>query len=325
MDTTEAIIIRNQGDGIAAQYDRAARKILMLKHVIARILKGIVPQFADLSPEEIVKHHIIADSIASGSPVSLYEDNATISGEDPRTNENDLPENVFDVKFRARIREGYEARCFLHIDLEGQLDFEPGYCLAKRANYHLARLLSTQIDRIGKNGDGYNKLSKVLSIWICFNPPEETGNSITRMKMVQSSTIGNFSFPEDTVDLQEAVYVLLGNENDDAVKDNDFLRFVDILFSGELSADERISKLGEMGFPVEEDEFEKEVREMAGYALTYNDTWGAKKRKEGDILGQLKTLWNYVHNTGDSPEQGKVLLGISDEVFAQFDPNIKPE
>ncbi len=93
----------------------------------------------------------------------------------------------------------------------------------------------------------------------------------------------------------------------------------------ECAADERISKLGEMGFPVEEDEFEKEVREMAGYALTYNDTWGAKKRKEGDILGQLKTLWNYVHNTGESPEKGKVLLGISDEVFAQFDPNIKPE
>ena len=139
--TTEAMIIRNCGDYAAIQLDKKSRKILMMKQVIARILRGTIPQFSKMSPDEIIKEHINVESIKECEPVSQYED-VSIVGEDPHVNEEGLPENIFDVKFTVRLTEGEEAKCFLRIDLEGQLDFKPGYSLAKRANYHMARQLS---------------------------------------------------------------------------------------------------------------------------------------------------------------------------------------
>ena len=54
----------------------------------------------------------------------------------------------------------------LHVDIEPQKTYRPGYPVEKRGIYYLARQLSAQLSLVTDNTD-YDGLEKCYSIWIC--------------------------------------------------------------------------------------------------------------------------------------------------------------
>lgn len=73
------------------------------------------------------------------------------------------------------------------VNLEAQLDPNPGYPLNARATYYLGRSIS---DQKAEMGNDYSRLSKVYSIWFVMNPPKELSNSVIRYKMEGSYNEG---------------------------------------------------------------------------------------------------------------------------------------
>lgn len=65
----------------------------------------------------------------------------------------------------------------LFFDLEMQRESQPGYPMPKRGIYYCCRLISRQIENLGK--ESYNQLKPVYSVWILINDiPEEMQNTV---------------------------------------------------------------------------------------------------------------------------------------------------
>lgn len=54
----------------------------------------------------------------------------------------------------------------LHVDVEPQKSYQPGYPIEKRGLYYLARSLSSQLSLVTEATD-YGQLEKCYGIWIC--------------------------------------------------------------------------------------------------------------------------------------------------------------
>ena len=94
----------------------------------------------------------------------------------------------YDIMFRAILPQGQE-KIELIINIEAQKDFYPGYPLIKRGIYYGCRMISSQYGTIFTNSH-YEKIQKVYSIWICFNPPEKRKNSINIYSVKEKSVVG---------------------------------------------------------------------------------------------------------------------------------------
>ena len=115
-----------------------------------------------------------------------------------------------DVVYDVRIPGDREVKVI--VNLEAQLDPNPGYPLEARAMYYLGRAISDQKAEIGHD---YSKLSKVYSIWLVMDPQKETVNTIVRHKMIGSYDVG-FESPARIrpCDYAEVVMVHLGKLGD---------------------------------------------------------------------------------------------------------------
>ena len=126
------------------------------------------------------------------------------------------------------------------VNLEAQLDPEPGYLLEARAMYYLGRAINDQKAEIGRD---YSKLSKVYSIWLVMDPQRDMSNTITRYRMVGSydegfsSTVGI-----RPCDYAEVIMVNLGKLGD---KELTTLGLLNIVFSKNIGKEERIRRLEE--------------------------------------------------------------------------------
>lgn len=257
-----------------AKSDQAVKRVLALTEVTARILKWTIPQFADKDVETIIRDHIEGE-LETSAPVSAFQPPKTkkkskrikqLNTESSEPNEADIR---FNVKCRVRLSEGTTADCFLVVDMEGQGDSSPGYSLGRRAIYYLSRLISEQLPVIGQDTK-YDALSKVLSIWICFNPPEKHTNSMTKLKIVQIPMVGDSQFETSEVDMMEALFILLGPDDSDGK--TELIEFLNILFSTKLDAHEKLTMLHEkFDFPIKDDiteevsEMTKSVKEAYGF------------------------------------------------------------
>ena len=128
------------------------------------------------------------------------------------------------------LTEGELAECYFYVNFEPHGKFYVGYPLSKRGTYYCCRMISTQLGpNEGRNA--YGKISKVYSIWICFNPPRKHENSITRISMRQEQLLGNYAFAEKDYDLIEQQYLMLG----DSETEDELLKFFKCVVSQEVS------------------------------------------------------------------------------------------
>ncbi len=129
--------------------DHASKELYKNKEVLAVILKGVAREFEGYHYKEIMGF-IEGDSITTDEDVSLGRTNTRIIGDDKEYGALNEKLALFDTKFRVVNPElsGGEVIVNLHVDVEAQKTYRPGYSIEKRGIYYLARELSSQLSLV---------------------------------------------------------------------------------------------------------------------------------------------------------------------------------
>ena len=224
MDTALARDIDYSEDKI--RYDAACRNVLADKHILAWILKGTLTEYKNSTIEEIIK---CIEPPEVGS-VRVEDTNAPervvgISDSDKNLFEGEI---FYDVRFSVSTKDTLSN---LIINIEEQNDFYPGYPILKRATYYCGRMISAQNGTIF-SGQDYGKLRKVVSIWICPNPPKKQEYTILRYATKEEQVIGESKRPVSEYDLTSIILISLGSPEER--KENDVLKLLSVLLSTEI-------------------------------------------------------------------------------------------
>ena len=222
-----------------ARYDKACKRLLAEKIILAWILKSCVEEFQDCDVNEIAARYIVGTPQVGVVPVDPDESNQIPEGEIAGTGVEDATATegavTYDVRFVASAPvSGKWIRLILNI--EAQNDFYPGYPLIKRGIYYCSRMISAQCGTEFINAD-YEKIKKVYSIWLCMNPPMSRKNTITNYCITEDNLVGRVKERKEYYDLMSAVMVCLGEESDR--EQGGILKLLNILFSTESKAREK--------------------------------------------------------------------------------------
>ena len=222
-----------------ARYDKACKRLLAEKIILAWILKSCVEEFQDCDVNDIAARYIVGTPQVGVVPVDPDESNQIPEGEVAGTGVEDATATegavTYDVRFVASAPvSGKWIRLILNI--EAQNDFYPGYPLIKRGIYYCSRMISAQCGTEFINAD-YEKIKKVYSIWLCMNPPMSRKNTITNYCITEDNLVGRVKERKEYYDLMSAVMVCLGEESDR--EQGGILKLLNILFSTESKAREK--------------------------------------------------------------------------------------
>jgi len=270
---------------LARGLDAASKQILKHKEVLAVILKETIQEYQGYSTEEIMDF-IEADSISS-QEVSQSRTNTIINGMPTEFNELNEKTSVFDVMFLSRNPKlsNSKVRVNLHVDIEPQKTYRPGYPIEKRGLYYLARSLSSQLNLLSEKTD-YNQLEKCYSIWICRDDiPEKERFSMSFYQMKNTRNVGSCSPQKENYDLLTLVIIRLGSENykNDA---EDLFHFLTLLlYPQKKDFPKQIGKYIDFSHNLE---LLKEVRYMDGLGQSVWEEGIAHGRKE-IIANMLKS------------------------------------
>lgn len=207
--------------------DDQSKALLRHKEVLANILKGVVREYEKYTKEEIMEF-IESDSITS-KEVSPGRTNSVITGEHTEFQTLNEKTSSFDICFRTKnpILSG-DVMVNLHVDIEPQKEYRPGYPIEKRGIYYLARSISSQLS-VALESTDYSDIEKCYSIWICRdNIPRREQYSISFYEMANTANIGSVSPKKEDYDLTSLVVIRLGDE--ECKSDNELLDFLNILF-----------------------------------------------------------------------------------------------
>ncbi|MEZ3444520.1 MAG: hypothetical protein K1W30_05175 [Lachnospiraceae bacterium] len=215
-----------------AGLDQASKELYKNKEVLAVILKGVAREFESYTYKEIMDF-IEAESITDDAEVSPSRTNTRIHGDDKEFTALNEKVSFFDTKFRAvnpelsDLEKGILVN--LHVDVEPQKTYRPGYPLEKRGIYYLARELCAQLSLVTSTTD-YGYLEKCYSIWICRDDiPKDEKFSISFIEMSNTKNYGNCHPAKRNYDLLTLVIIRLGDEVYQESKENpgkDVLEFL---------------------------------------------------------------------------------------------------
>ena len=213
--------------------DTQSKTLLHSKEVLAVILQGIVSEYQGYSRQEIMGF-IEADSIEDGKEVSPGRTNTQIQGDSAEFVQLNEKTSQFDLAFRAknpRLSTEDMLVC-LHVDVEPQKSYCPGYPIEKRGIYYLARSLSSQLSLVTETAD-YGRLEKCYSIWICRDDiPKEARYSISFYEVANTKNVGISTAEKETYDLMTLAIIKLGSREYNGKKDDegfDLLHFLNVI------------------------------------------------------------------------------------------------
>ncbi len=153
-------------------YDKPFKKLFSDKVFLAPVLKNIVPEYKNLELEDIEKL-ITTDSAVDVNP-QVYNSEDFGKGSEMVTH--------YDVLVSCALPGGKVICVGFYFDLEMQRESEPEYPVVKRGVYYCCRLVSRQIERLGK--ESYNQIKPVYSVWVMLNNiPEGLENSIYTLEL----------------------------------------------------------------------------------------------------------------------------------------------
>lgn len=209
MDVLNAMQLTAEMEGLDAQ----SKTLLRSKEVLAVILQGVVAEYQGYSRREIMDF-IEADSIVDGKEVSPGRTNSLIQGDSAEFVQLNEKTSNFDLAFRAKnpLLSTEDVLVSLHVDVEPQKTYRPGYPIEKRGLYYLARSLSSQLSLATETTD-YGQLEKCYSIWICRDDiPKEDRYSISFYEVINTKNVGGSTVDKDNYDLMTLVIIKLGDE-----------------------------------------------------------------------------------------------------------------
>ncbi|WP_294154876.1 PD-(D/E)XK nuclease family transposase [uncultured Selenomonas sp.] len=229
-------------DAEKASYDKAAKNFLANRQVLAPIMQGTIPEFRDVSLQEIEEHCIEENPVVGEVPV------------DPGMTNQRLPEKIhgmqteasddregwitYDVLFYARVpRTGQRIK--LIINMEAQRAARE-YPMMKRAIYYASRLISSQKER-EFSGEHYEAICKVYTIWLCFYLPKGYGSTISHYDMQETVDYGDFQEKKENYDLIHVTMMHIGHDK----KKDRLLEFIYTIFMERITKEQKEKKLKE--------------------------------------------------------------------------------
>lgn len=232
MTEVENILANNiTAAGDKAEYDAACKRLLANKIILAWIMKSCLEEYKNFDVDEIAERYIEGSPQIAQTAVNPDERSKGEQIKGNRTEDSTIKEGTitYDIRFEAYVPQMSES-VGLILNVEAQNDFYPGYPIIKRGIYYCSRMISSQYGSEFMNGH-YEKIRKVISIWICANPPKYRENTITRYTIQEENLIGELSEKKENYDLMTAVMVCLGNAGDGRY--GGILKLLDVLLSPE--------------------------------------------------------------------------------------------
>ncbi len=305
--------------GSKATLDNSVKRVLALKPILARILQGVVPEFSNLPIADIENKYIEGKPDIATETVHEGEVVPVITGTNTESSSATEGKVTFDLKFNAVVPDD-EGLMQMIINVEGQN--KASYPILKRGVYYCGRMLSSQYGTVFVDSH-YEKLRKVVSIWICFAGNKKQKNTINRYSLQESKLSGGYNSPISNYNLLDIVMVYIG---DDGETDNQLLKMLDKLFNDRYNVEEKKKFLQEdCGVAVTED-VSKEVESMCNYSDYVEERGEKRGEKRGKKLGKLNTriddIKAIMKSLNFSPEQAMQALNISKEEQAELLPLI---
>ena len=300
-ESTLAKMISTAGE--KAAYDRACKRLLANKIILAWIMKSCLEEYRDCEISEIASRYIEGE--AQISEVAVHPDEEAQSQQITGLNTEDSTINegtvTYDIRFRA-IVPGTGEKISLIINIEAQNDFYPGYPVVKRNLYYCCRLVSSQYGTEFTNSH-YEKIKKVYSIFICMNPPNYRKNTINQYSIKEEKLIGDFRESTKNYDLMTAIMICLGDTND--TNATGILKLLEVLLSSERKAEEKKRILQEDFAIKMTQELEREVSEMCNLSDSVE--------QKGIAKGIISSIQKLMESMGWTIEQAMDALQIPKE------------
>lgn len=277
----------------AQKTDHVCKAVLKSRWVLANILKGVIPEYADTPVHEIAETYIEPDQIELYLPVNGFPEQ--IQGLDKEDTAYLQTTVYYDVRLRALLPNRTKTQVYLYIDVEAQnaaRESRLGYPLEKRAIYYMSRMISNQLQTVSRDTN-YNVIQKVYSIWICM------GDDI----------------PKKNYDLMSAVFIRLGHGE----TEEHLLGMLQTIFTDNAPPEERLKKLEtEYGIPRTK-EFNEEVSKMCTYSqfmLDRGEKEGLEKGlKTGLETGKYKTYYDLISDGTLTLKQAAEKCSLSPDEF----------
>lgn len=292
------------------QYDQSAKNLLSDKSILAHILKSTVPEFKDVSIEDIANVYIEGKPEVGKTYLNPGKTNAgggKIKGD--RNEESSSSEGwvTFDILFHAKAP-GTDDLITLIINVEAQKTQRPsklGYQILKRAIYYVSRIISSQKEREFQGSD-YDKIKKVYSIFICMDSP--TGQSaINRYTMKEEHVLHRYKAERSAYDLMNVVMIYLSDEK---VR-NRLINLLQLLFRKEnMSGEERNELLKEKYNIHLTEEQREELNTMCNLSEGIVDRVTERVTKKE----ALKSVKNLMSSTGWNLDKAMDALKIPEDL-----------
>ncbi|MBQ7514721.1 MAG: nuclease [Schwartzia sp.] len=288
-DTVDGVFL----DDANAAYDKAAKRFLSMKILLAWILKYLVEEFRDAAIKDIAEKYIEGEpSLNIGTvPVDADLTNAAKNtGKAPKNIRGARNENssvtegtaLFDILFRAIVPATGETIALI-INIEPQRTVRTGYSLVRRGLYYACRLISSQKET-EFSGEDYGNIKKVYTIWLVMDAPEGGSNSIRRYEIREKLLHGHGHEDAKNYDLLVAVMVYLGNK----ATRHRLLRLLRLIFLDKLKADEKKDILRQEYDMVLTPVMEKEMAKMGSLAEGIAERAAIKAEKRGERRGERR-------------------------------------
>ncbi len=261
-------------------YDNQCKEILNNKYILAWILKSVIPEYEDVSIEEISDRYIESERQID-KWVLDYSPGSVITGMNTESNSSSDGKRTMDIVFGAYLTKKYGRKKII-VDIEPQSKYYPGYSLTTRGVYYTSRMISSQYGREFTK-EQYNNIKKVYSIWICTDPPKAYSNSISKIEFCKKDIIGNIIEAKESYDKICIVKICIGGER--YSNQNNYtgvIKLLDVLLASQKTSVEKRKILEEeYGIPIT-DMLEREVDNMCNVSETIY-THG---KEDGMLIGQ---------------------------------------
>ena len=217
----------SESKGIGTALDQNFKTVIHDSDILSWILRGSMDVFRDKEIEEIK------------NCLELGEDRKTVIGRETEYPSPETGSIVTDSVFDVRIP-GSDDMVSVIVNVEAQRNPNPGYPLGKRAEYYVARMVSSQKGR-EFTGTDYGKIRNVYSIWCVLRPNAKDRNTAVRYSMSPFNLSGD---PDREMEALETFNIIMVNIGPYDESLPNISAFTSALFS-EMGNTERRKVMGE--------------------------------------------------------------------------------
>ena len=267
-----------------AKYDAQAKRLVSMTVILAWILKSCVDEFKEYDIDYIMTNCFAGAPEISQKAVNMDMPDApaknqyvpTMNSESSSIKENTVR---FDIRFKARVPKSGEIIEII-VNVEIQVDASSIRRVIRRGLYYCDRMVSEQFGRDFFDEE-YEKIKKVVSIWICPSVAKYKQDSIIEIKHQVNTVYGNYYVDENDADIDRVI--ILNLDSEDEQSELKIIRLLSVLLSGDNSPEDKKSVLeSEFGIAMTEEK-EKELDVMC------NLSQAVKVKKENEVNIRVAT------------------------------------